>query len=90
MVDSGIRTLFLRCTDGCFADKLEPTFVAIGAGFEPTSSESNSEMLTIAPPDIQAVRKGIEPIATDRQSVMLAITPTNLVIRTGLEPIFQE
>ena len=24
-VDFGIRTLFLRCTDGCFTDKLKPT-----------------------------------------------------------------
>ena len=46
MVDTGIRTLFLRCTDGRFTDKLEPTTV-VEFGFEPKPPVSKTDMLTI-------------------------------------------
>ena len=44
MVDPGIRTLFLRCTDGRFTDKLEPTTV-VEFGFEPKPPVSKTDML---------------------------------------------
>ena len=50
MVDSGIRTLFLRCTDGRFTDKLEPTFsYAAGFRFELKIPDSKSGVLPITP-----------------------------------------
>ena len=48
LVDTGIRTLFLRCTDGCFTDKLEPTYI-LAARFrlELKIADSNSAVLPI-------------------------------------------
>ena len=81
MVDSGIRTLFLRCTDGRFTDKLEPTsvveFVPIAIGRTKTTSVKDWYAEPLHYSTLFAVRTGIEPVATDRQSVMLTITPTN-------------
>ena len=54
----GIRTLIFRCTDGRSTIKLQTTFCDVSVGFEPTSSESKSGMLTIAPADCLLARWG--------------------------------
>ena len=81
MVDTGIRTLFLRCTDGRFTDKLEPTlhdngFLPIAIG-RTENTRLKTWCVTNYTIRQSAVRMRIELIATDRQSVMLAVTPTN-------------
>lgn len=88
LVDTGARTLFFRCTDGCFTNKLESTFV-IGAGFEPASSDSKSEMLTIALSNNKAVRMRVELIASDRSASWRISRYTNepFVVCTGFEPV---
>src|SRR6187399_2900060 len=47
MVDTGIRTLFLRCTDGCFTDKLEPTSIDTRFRFELKIPDSKPGVLPI-------------------------------------------
>ena len=42
-------TLFFRCTDGCFADKLESTSFVTGFRFELKTPDSSSGMLPITP-----------------------------------------
>ena len=71
---------------GTLPVKLKPTNVA-GAGFEPTSSASNAEMLNRCTIRQFAVRTGVEPVATDRQSACYPYTnePCNLFrIRTAV------
>jgi hypothetical protein len=59
-------------------DAIIPSRIVIENRFELLSSESKSEMLTVAPFNNKAVCMGIEPIVTDKQSIVLTITLTNL------------
>jgi hypothetical protein len=69
----GLEPFSSRSQQDVLPVKLKPTYV-VGAGFEPTSSDSNAEMLTIAlSNNFMAVRKGVEPFTTDRQSVILPL-----------------
>ena len=91
LVDSGLRTLFFRCTDGCFTDKLKPTSQHVtGFRIELKTPDSNSGMLPITQSgslssmsDSNTLPRFGRP-AHSHQCICCIYFPA---VRTGIEPI---